>query len=36
MFIPSEQAIGWGGMLGWLLTLLPWWADRNREAGAPP
>lgn len=31
---PSEQAIGWGGMLGWVLALLPWWADRNREPRA--
>jgi len=28
---PNEQAIGWGGMIGWLLVLLPWWTDRNRE-----
>ena len=31
---PDEKAIGWGGMLGWPLTLLPWWADRNREPRA--
>src|ERR1051325_1285926 len=29
---PSEQALGWGGMLGWVLIAFPWWVDRNREA----
>jgi membrane-bound metal-dependent hydrolase YbcI (DUF457 family) len=29
---PSAQAIGWGGLVGWALTLFPWWVDRNREA----
>jgi membrane-bound metal-dependent hydrolase YbcI (DUF457 family) len=29
---PSEQALGWGGMVGWVLALWPWWVDRNREA----
>ncbi|HKO56195.1 MAG TPA: metal-dependent hydrolase [Thermoanaerobaculia bacterium] len=29
---PSERALAWGGMVGWLLILWPWWADRNREA----
>jgi membrane-bound metal-dependent hydrolase YbcI (DUF457 family) len=31
---PSETALAWGGMAGWLLILFPWWADRNREAAA--
>lgn len=31
---PDEKAIGWGGLIGWPLTLLPWWLDRNREPRA--
>jgi membrane-bound metal-dependent hydrolase YbcI (DUF457 family) len=31
---PSEQVLGWGGLLGWVLVLFPWWVDRNREAAA--
>ena len=31
---PDEKAIGWGGLIGWPLTLLPWWIDRNREPRA--
>ena len=29
---PSEQALAWGAMLGWVLIAFPWWVDRNREA----
>lgn len=29
---PTAQAIGWGGLIGWPLTLLPWWVDRHRAA----
>jgi len=31
---PDQKAIGWGGLVGWLLVLLPWWVDRNREPRA--
>jgi len=31
---PSAQAIGWAGLLGWLLPLWAWWIDRHRDARA--
>ena len=31
---PTLQAIGWGALIGWPLTLLPWWVDRHRAPTA--
>ena len=31
---PSQTAIGWGGLLGWLIPLWAWLIDRRREARA--
>ena len=28
---PSVRALAWGAMIGWPLTLWPWWVDRHRE-----
>jgi len=29
---PSTTAIGWSALIGWPLTLWPWWVDRHRES----
>lgn len=31
---PNQAAIGWGGMLGWLIPIWAWLIDRHREARA--
>lgn len=28
---PSVNALGWAALIGWPLTLWPWWVDRHRE-----
>jgi membrane-bound metal-dependent hydrolase YbcI (DUF457 family) len=28
---PSVTALAWGAMIGWPLTLWPWWVDRHRD-----
>ena len=28
---PSEQAVAWGALFGWILPLWAWWADSRRE-----
>src|SRR5262245_4849396 len=29
---PTVSALAWSALLGWPLTLLPWWVDRHRES----
>jgi LexA-binding, inner membrane-associated putative hydrolase len=29
---PSERALAWTTLIGWPLTLWPWWVDRHRDA----
>jgi len=29
---PSVTALAWGALIGWPLTLWPWWVDRHRAA----
>lgn len=29
---PSERALAWTALIGWPLTLWPWWVDRHRDA----
>jgi membrane-bound metal-dependent hydrolase YbcI (DUF457 family) len=31
---PNVNAIGWAGLLGWLIPLWAWWIDRHRDARA--
>lgn len=31
---PSVRALAWTALIGWPLTLWPWWVDRHREASA--
>lgn len=31
---PNVKALAWGAMVGWPLTLAPWWIDRHRSANA--
>lgn len=33
---PSEQAIGWVGLLSWLIVLWGWWVDRHRTVRERP
>ena len=28
---PSVSALAWGAMIGWPLTIWPWWIDRHRD-----
>jgi hypothetical protein len=30
---PSVTALAWGALIGWPLTLWPWWVDRHRDNG---
>jgi hypothetical protein len=32
----SVSALAWGAMIGWPLTLWPWWIDRHREPVVQP
>ena len=32
---PNELALAWTALIGWPLTLWPWWVDRHRDAGLP-
>jgi hypothetical protein len=31
---PSVNALAWTALIGWPLTLFPWWVDRHRIAGS--
>ncbi len=31
---PTPNALAWGALIGWPLTLLPWWVDRHRVASS--
>lgn len=33
---PSVKALAWSALIGWPLTLWPWWVDRHRASVAPP
>lgn len=33
---PSVRALAMGALIGWPLSLLPWWVDRHRAAGGRP
>jgi hypothetical protein len=32
---PSAKALAWTALVGWPLTLLPWWVDRHRVTAQP-
>jgi hypothetical protein len=32
---PSTTALAWAALIGWPLTLWPWWVDRHREVRQP-
>jgi uncharacterized membrane protein YdjX (TVP38/TMEM64 family) len=31
---PSVSALAWGALIGWPLSLWPWWVDRHRDVVA--
>jgi uncharacterized membrane protein YdjX (TVP38/TMEM64 family) len=31
----SVRALAWGALIGWPLTLWPWWVDRHRQSLTP-
>jgi len=31
---PNVRALAWSALIGWPLTLFPWWVDRHRLAGS--